>query len=176
MHNQAIVTSPKSRLSRPLRSQWPKVSLEIERGEARRKSRPVAGPVFLVGSAPDCDLVLGDPRFSDVHWYLFLKADRVLLRCLATEPEVKVQGRPVASAALSDGDHISSGGYGFRVRIQQAPRQQVEQLSVAPRSGGFREFGEALTPGMRSVRALLNDVEQALEEEKHSSCRRLQAS
>ena len=46
----------------------PTVELEIMRGQARRRVRRVAAPIFLIGTANDCDLVLGDPRFPEVTW------------------------------------------------------------------------------------------------------------
>ena len=43
----------------------PKVQLEIVRGQARHKIRPVDVPVFLIGTAEDCDMVLGDFQFPE---------------------------------------------------------------------------------------------------------------
>ena len=49
------------------RLKLPKVEIEIVRGRARNMVRPVTVPVYLIGAANDCDLVLGDPQFSEVH-------------------------------------------------------------------------------------------------------------
>lgn len=95
----------------------PVVELEITRGQARRRVRKVEVPVFLIGTADDCDLVLGDPQFPEVHSYLFLSAEGVWIRRLGSEPAISVEGRLVKSAQLCDGDHMRMGAYEFRVSI-----------------------------------------------------------
>ena len=42
----------------------PSVELVITSGRARKRIRRVVGPVFLIGSSMDCDLILGDPLVS----------------------------------------------------------------------------------------------------------------
>ena len=108
--------------SHPIReqAQLPWVELEITRGQARRRVRKVEVPVFLIGTADDCDLVLGDPQFPEVHSYLFLSADGVWVRRLGSEPAGSVEGRLVKSAQLCDGDHVRMGAYEFRVRTVDA--------------------------------------------------------
>lgn len=95
----------------------PSVELEITRGQARRRVRKVDVPVFLIGTADDCDLVLGDPQFPEVHSYLFLSAEGVWIRHMGSEPAIAVEGRLVKSAQLCDGDHVRTGAYEFRVSI-----------------------------------------------------------
>src|SRR5687767_8863308 len=95
----------------------PHVELEIMRGQAKRRVRQVDVPVFLIGTAVDCDLVLGDPQFPEVHSYLFLSSEGVWFRHLGTGPAVAVEGRLVKSAQLCHGDHVRTGAYEFRVSI-----------------------------------------------------------
>ena len=51
-HNQHDLTGPHYRRT------LPRVRLEIRRGKAQNKIRTVTGPVYLIGTASDCDLVL----------------------------------------------------------------------------------------------------------------------
>jgi len=151
------------------RAGLPKVQLEIVRGRARHRIRPVRVPVFLIGSAGDCDLVLGDPEFPEVHTYLFLNAGSVSARHLGAGAPLLVDGRIVKSAALHDGDVLSSGPYEFRIRID-FPRPEGsgdrridsgEPLRESPRSTSRRAVG-ASSAGIAQTRGLLHEVRNAL--------------
>merc|ERR1711964_370100 len=99
----------------------PRVALEILRGRAKSKIRPISMPTFLIGSATDCDLVLGDSQFPAVHTYLRLSPREVSVRHLGFLPTLYVNGTPVASvpAPLTNGDVIRTGPYEFAVRIEE---------------------------------------------------------
>src|SRR4029078_11695807 len=58
----------------------PSVALEITRGRVQQRLRPVRGRVFLIGTASDCDLVLGDLTFSEAYAYLLLQGPEVTTR------------------------------------------------------------------------------------------------
>ena len=96
----------------------PKVELEITRGRARQRIRPIDGLAFLVGAADDNDLVLADPQFPDSHSYL-LRSPLGLTMCwLGEGPEVTINGEPVLSTALVPADaRLRMGPYEFRVRL-----------------------------------------------------------
>ena len=100
------------------RSSLPVVELEIAQGEARSLTRQVQGPVYLIGTAADCDLVLGDLQFPEVFAYLFLTERGVSLRRLGAGPVLTVNGRLTQSTPLLDGDVLSMGRYQFCLRIQ----------------------------------------------------------
>jgi pSer/pThr/pTyr-binding forkhead associated (FHA) protein len=96
----------------------PSVELQILRGRTRFKRRPVAAPAYLIGSAPDCDLVLGDPQFPEVYAYLRRTDEGVTLRRLEHGPELTVNGQPVKRRRLADGDRIRTGPYEFLVHVR----------------------------------------------------------
>lgn len=96
----------------------PKVELEITRGAARCRVRELRGCAFLIGSAPDCDVVLGDPRFAEAHSYLLVSPESVTIRHLGLGPGLSVSGQDVTWAALSDQDRVQTGPYQILVRIQ----------------------------------------------------------
>src|SRR5262245_37404270 len=68
----------------------PRVALEITRGRVQQRIRPVRGRVFLIGTANDCDLVLGDLTFPDVYAYVFILDAKVAIRRLGAGPDLVV--------------------------------------------------------------------------------------
>lgn len=94
------------------------VELEIVRGHARRRHRPVCVPAYLIGRAEDCDLVVGDDRFPHAYAYLLVRGRQLLLRHLGFAPELRVNGKPVTQLPLKDGDLIQAGPYEFRVHVR----------------------------------------------------------
>jgi len=105
--------------------QLPQVGLEIVRGKASRRIREVSPPVFLIGAAEDCDLVLGDLRFPEAYAYLYVTIRGVSVRHLGEGPELYVNGELTESALLADGDILELGAYEFQVHIEErTPRGQ----------------------------------------------------
>jgi hypothetical protein len=101
----------------PAQLELPKIVLEITRGRAQHMTRQVRSRAFLIGTAPDCDLVLADPRFDPVHSYLFVTPRRITIRQLGQGPPLSIDGRPAPWAVLADGDRIEMASYEFQVRI-----------------------------------------------------------
>lgn len=95
----------------------PYVELEILRGRAQCRRRPMTVPAFLIGSARDCDLVLAAPRFPDVHAYFRLTESGVVVRHLGFAPLLCINGRAVSSAQLRHGDRITAGPFEFALHI-----------------------------------------------------------
>jgi hypothetical protein len=100
-------------------SDLPKVELVVVRGRVRNRIRPVLGPVFLIGGSAQCDLVLGDPRVPAVHSYLLLTRRGVTLRHLGAPPLVLVEGKPIESVQLADGQQITLAPFQFQVHIDR---------------------------------------------------------
>jgi len=113
LHNPQDPSGPHTR------SSLPQVTLEIIRGRARQRIRPIVRPAFLIGSAADSDLMLGSQAFPTAHCYLLLNPEGVGLRWLGFAPEVLVNDRPVEKAELQDGDVLRTGPYEFRIRIRR---------------------------------------------------------
>jgi len=115
----------------------PRVWLEIVRGRVRQRVRKVRGKVFLIGSASDCDLVLGDPAFPEAYAYLFIPPHGVTVRWLGAGPEMLVSGERAEYALLRDGDEIAFGPFALVVRID-GPEQRFppqKRSSEAPPPG-----------------------------------------
>jgi pSer/pThr/pTyr-binding forkhead associated (FHA) protein len=110
----------------------PQVSLEIVRGAAQRRMRLVRPPVYLIGAAGDCDLVLGDPAFPAVHTYLYVTATGVSVRHIGEGPKLYVNGVAIETARLANGDRLRLGAYEFVVHVHDCPTKD-EGVTVAAR-------------------------------------------
>jgi hypothetical protein len=134
----------------------PLVELEILRGRAQNRIRPVKVPAFLIGSAIDCDLVMGDQHFPEAHSYLLLSANEVALRWLGVGPEVAVNGKPIHKMRLRDGDHLQLGPYEFRISIRlrdttpDSVEPQILRLNRRP--------PDDLDSATREIRSLLAEI------------------
>jgi len=141
------------------------VYIEIVRGQAKSKKRYVTSSVFLIGSAHDCDLVLGDPQFPDVHLYLFVREEQVSVRVLGGAPDVSVNGETIRSTILNDGDRLRMGPYEFRVGIPAPPGprgKRPAKRALAPTL--TPRFAYAADPqGVHAVQRLLADVHAVTE-------------
>lgn len=143
-----------------------RVALEIIQGQAKHRFRPIEAPAYLIGAAPDCDLVLGDPQFPEVHSCIRIKDGKVTVRHLGFSPNLVVNGRLISHARLIDGDQIQTGSYQFGVHIDYVetelddPQQQreVQAVEVYREDRVNREMGEA------RLKSLLHDIRICLDE------------
>lgn len=99
----------------------PLVQLEIIRGGAQHRLRTVKPPVFLIGSAADCDLVLGDRHFPEVHTYLYVTSAGITVRHIGQDPQLTLNGLEVETARVVDGDQLRMGPFEFIVRVSRKP-------------------------------------------------------
>jgi hypothetical protein len=120
----------------------PKVQLAISRDHAKLETREIRAAVFLMGSAPDCDLVLGDPQFAEVHSYLLVSPQRVTVRHLGFGPRLRVAGQDVTWAVLRHNDHLCFGPYALQVRIQWPWRETWRSSRLAPHFGFHPEMAK----------------------------------
>jgi pSer/pThr/pTyr-binding forkhead associated (FHA) protein len=139
----------------------PHVELEILRGRANRKIRRIDVPVYLIGSAPDCDLVLADKTFPEVHTYVYVTKQGVSVRRLGDGPELRINGEVVQAGTLHDGERVQLGSFEFTVRVVPPPHgRQHAVASSTPAPVLAVEVGTA--PGVSEVFALLADIRATL--------------
>ena len=110
-NNPHILPGPHSR------SKFPNVEIEILQGHAHQLIRKFSDRVFLIGTATDSDMVLGDPVFPEVYAYFFLTKQGVSLRHLGLGPMFTINGRLLQSTTVFDGDLVKMARYEFLVHI-----------------------------------------------------------
>jgi hypothetical protein len=158
-----LVDSPdRETIASPL----PRVELQIMRGRAKNKIRRVEVPVFLIGSATDCDLVLADAAFPEVHTYLYVNRGGVSVRRLGEGPELAVDGREVQASPVADGQTLRVGSYEFAVRIQQPvappPTKRSSDDHRPTNKAVVSRWSDRDPEAVALVRALLDDIRTAL--------------
>lgn len=135
----------------------PEVTLEIARGAAQRRLRHVKPPVFLIGAAADCDLVLGDAQFPSVHTYLYVTKTGVSVRHIGEGPNLEVNGETVESTRIADGDRLRLGGYEFIVHVhgqRVTDEDRPRNRDVAAHAGSEASFD----PDWEQLQLLLADL------------------
>jgi len=137
----------------------PKVELEITRGRAKHKLRRVEDATYLFGSGSECDLVLGDPQFPEVHGYILVTPEGVSIRHLGADPVLTVESQPVTSAALAHNDRIRTGPYEFRIHVRWAKAAGALHM---PREVVSSIPGKRIDAATEQVGSLLNDIENEL--------------
>ena len=118
--------------------------LVIERGDAKRTVRAIDRPVYVIGTAADCDMVLGDSQFADYHAYLYQRNGLITLRHLGPAPMLTVNGRVMRWGELQHLDRLRFGPYQLQLRLR--PAAETTSTSQAPRSTVVHDFGWDFAP------------------------------
>jgi hypothetical protein len=144
------------------------VELEIVRGLAQQRRRPVAGPAFLIGTSCECDLVLSAAQFAEVYACLVVHPTHVTLRQLGDGPAILINGQPACDANLRDGDRLAAGPFEFIVHVAPPSNNQVlnyERPSrLVNRWSTTRDNGDAMALGLAAK--LIADIRTALDEQR----------
>ena len=140
----------------------PRVSLEILRGRVRERRRELAGKVYLIGSAADCDLVLGDARFPEAYAYVLVSGSQIIIRRLGAGPLMAVCGQTVETAEVFHGDVLEFGPFELRVIIDHPPRPVRHGTGPPAREVDEPRDDDGREEAASEVQALLADVRQAL--------------
>lgn len=162
--------------------------LEIVRGQAQQMFRPIAGPVFMIGTAVDSDLVLADETFPETYLYLYIKTDEQLnetvsVRRFGVGPELRIDDVELDIAELPLGSLLEFGAYSFRLTQRtssqpgpgdgpgRGPDSNNDDEPFLPADFSAWELDEAAA--LDKVRALLADVRASLAAPKQNQGLRL---
>lgn len=107
---------------------------------------------LIAGSAPECDLVIVDPRVSRQHCRLCVDERGITVRDLASKNGTFVREVSVVEALVAPGVPITIGSTRIVVRVEGAP--SVVPLSLSASFGGV--IGSSL-----AMRALFAQLERA---------------
>jgi chromosome segregation ATPase len=115
----------------------PVVRLEVRAGGGRPTVYEVGDGGFLIGGVPGCDLRLPGPSPAPVLCLISRHARGASLRKLAPVHPVAVNGRPVGSTFLGDGDRVALGPAEVVVSVTPAA---AAPDSAAPPDERLREL------------------------------------
>lgn len=114
----------------------PAVRLELRHGGGRPTVYDVTGGEFVIGSVAGCDLRLSGTNLPPVICVITRGSDGVRLRKLAPTLPLSLNGQPVQSAALADGDTIALGPLTIAVTVAgggaSASGIRFEPITLAP--------------------------------------------
>lgn len=151
--------------------------LDILTGSAAGQQLRLAGPLFVLGAAPDADLTLPDPGIADRHALIERIADRVLVRSLDPTRLVLVRGEPVQVELLKPGDVLRLGE--VEIRLSGALDEPVLSSADPPGGSWPRRSGEPdeiqLSLSTEQVSALLEASGDGDEEMAHRAQEQLRA-
>jgi len=119
--------------------------LEVTRGRTRFRRRPVTSPRFLIGSGATCDLRLGGDAMPALHSIITICGSEISLEAITAEPRLILNGRPIQTSQVHDGDVIGIGEVELIARLEagQAPAGVAEATgSRTTTIGDGREVSE----------------------------------
>ncbi|HUG93877.1 MAG TPA: FHA domain-containing protein [Planctomycetaceae bacterium] len=135
----------------------PRLFLTICRGQTRFPRRPVGDGVFLIGSAPECQLRLGG-TVPPQHSALRPDGAETLIEAVAEFPPLRVNGVECRQSAVRSGDLIEIGPFALGVEaplpVERSAAELVslieaEQAMVDEFESGRLRGGEALLNAVR---------------------------
>jgi pSer/pThr/pTyr-binding forkhead associated (FHA) protein len=155
-------------------------ALEVLHRGLRRARSALGGDLTLVGSSADCDVRLLDPSVSNYHASLLRTGEGVWVVDLLGLRGIMVNGEPVRSARLADGDELRLGQSIIRVqgdgrtgapaddlaplaaRLPSAPAGELVDTFLGPLVDQFRLMQRELCDDLR--RELSDELGRAREE------------
>ena len=164
---RATPTNFSRRTRRPVRQGPTELVLEIVRGRVKQRLRKLRGPVFLIGGAVDCDLVLGDQQFPDAYAYIFQRSDGISVRYLGGGPALEVDGELVETSPLKIGSRITAGPFEFVLTNDRGERDDENGDEDIPIISLRRDEDFSDPEGVDAVQALLREVRRLTAKDAH---------
>ena len=106
--------------------EYPGPVLKILRGCTEFPIRPIERERFLIGAGSQCSIQLGADGIPIVHTLIVRTMLGYEVEALAAYPELTLNGRPIRTAVLADGDQIALGDFEMEFRLPVAAQVQVE--------------------------------------------------
>lgn len=97
-------------------------------GGPAQSLKVVRGASYVIGRAPDADLVLSDRQSSKRHASLFWRDDRLWIRDERSSNGTRVDGREIDETALGVGSRIAIGGETLIVRDERSELSDEAEL------------------------------------------------
>jgi serine/threonine protein kinase len=92
--------------------------VSVATGKKIRLRRPIA----LLGRSSQCDIVVRAANVSKHHCQIIVEPDGVVVENLGSANGTYVNGRPIQTAPLQDGDRLRVADHEFEVQLEQPER------------------------------------------------------
>jgi DNA-binding NtrC family response regulator len=150
------VTPPAPISTRLLEGDHPRLvvdraELRVVRGPDRGLRVPLALDSIVIGSAPECHLVLHDATVSSRHAEVVLTSRGYVIRDLGSKNRVLIGSWPIERAPLSDGLRLVLGG--STIAVHHLGGEEAFEL------GAPRRFGELVARSVK-MRAAVSELEK----------------
>jgi pSer/pThr/pTyr-binding forkhead associated (FHA) protein len=84
---------------------------------------------FLLGRSKQCDIVIGDPKVSDVQAKVGTKDNRYFIKNLGAD-KISVNGRPTEGQFISNGDELAIGKSKFVIQVPEKESPTANPTSM----------------------------------------------
>ena len=84
---------------------------------------------FLVGRSKRCEIVIGDPKISDIQAEVSTKDSRYFIKNLGPKP-ISVNGHPIGEQFLNDGDELALGKSKFVIQMENKGQHPSKQTPM----------------------------------------------
>jgi pSer/pThr/pTyr-binding forkhead associated (FHA) protein len=96
---------------------------------------------FLVGKSKQCEIVIGDPKISDIQAKVSTKDSRYFIKNLGPEP-ISVNGHHIKGQFLKNGDELALGKSKFVIQTENKDQQPSKQTPMEDKTMVFDNRGE----------------------------------
>ncbi|MGD2099861.1 MAG: FHA domain-containing protein [Desulfobacterales bacterium] len=84
---------------------------------------------FLLGRSKQCDIVIGDPKISDVQAKVGTKDNRYFIKNLGSD-KISVNGQPTEGQFINNGDELVLGKSKFVIQVAEKARPESRLTSM----------------------------------------------
>ena len=84
---------------------------------------------FLVGKSKRCEIVIGDPKISDIQARVSTKDSRYFIKNLGSSP-ISVNGNPIGEQFLNNGDELALGKSKYVLQTENKVQQPSKQTPM----------------------------------------------
>ena len=130
-------------------------SLEITKGKTQYPVRPLPGARLTIGAGTCCDLQLSGSEMPIVHSVILRESGEARIEAIAPQPKLLVNGIPVRTSDLGEGDLISIGS--IELKFRASCSTTATSISSKRLSGSPNETSAPFTPDKKRDHSMMNE-------------------
>jgi pSer/pThr/pTyr-binding forkhead associated (FHA) protein/tetratricopeptide (TPR) repeat protein len=96
---------------------------------------------FLVGKSKQCEIVIGDPKISDIQAKVSTKNSRYFIKNLGSNP-ISVNGNPIGEQFINNGDELALGKSKYVIQTENKGQQPSKQTPMEDKTMVFDNRSE----------------------------------